>query len=286
MDDTKGTNLPAEIGTKALDLPEQWNRQGDVVLAFAEHLEARWRIATMLVKSGMIREKKPEAVMAIMLKAYEMGVPLMQAIGGMYFVDGKVALEGHLMDALAIRRCGVTKTVVERTDEVCKLVLHREGWDDLPVEYTLEDAKRVGLVGKSNWKKHPKQMLYWRALSDGLRQIAPDYFTGVYGPDELEMAEMAGGAGTVSANAELDALASKGTDPVEPDPDELTLDEIDQMRQEFASARKMGLIDGDREDAALALAVRGLWTEARDEWEAVRIEMARAEAGAEQGSLV
>ena len=120
-----------------MDLPEAWDRQGDLVTAFAAHLEVRWRVAQILAKSGMVREKRPEAIMAMQLKAYEMGLPLMQALSGMYFVDGKVALEGHLMDALAIQRCGVSKTVHERSDSVCRMTLHREGWSDLAVEYSI-----------------------------------------------------------------------------------------------------------------------------------------------------
>jgi hypothetical protein len=290
-------NLPAEVGTTALDLPDSWDRRGDVVIAFAEHMDTRWRIANMLVQSGMIREKKPEAVMAIQLKAFEMGVPLMQALGGMYFVDGKVALEGHLMDALAIQRCGVKKTVLERSDARCKMTLHREGWDPLPVEYTMEDAQRAGLVTitddgfrstKKNWTKHPKQMLYWRALSDGLRQIAPDYFGGTYTLDELESAAeiRATIEANRSTNDEVNALIAKGTDPVEPDPDALTEDEMDALAKEAALARKNGLITTDRETEIQQAIIGGEWVAAREAWEEIRIELARAEADEEQGALL
>lgn len=278
------------VNSAALDLPDAWNRTGDVVLAFAEHLDTRWRIATMLVKSGMIRQNKPEAVMAIQLKAFEMGVPLMQALGGMYFIDGKVALEGHLMDALAIQRCGVTKTIQESTDERCRLVLHREGWDDLPSEYTVQDAAEAGLVSisggkvtarKSNWQRHRKRMLYWRALSNGLSQIAPDYFGGVYLHDELEAAGVARMAeGNRSTDAELDALAS-GT---EPDPAVMDPDEIEQMCRELAAARKADVIDAEREGQIIAMSVEGRWAEARAAWDEVRAQIVHLEA--EQGALL
>ena len=289
------SDVPAVVNKAQLDLPEAWNRGGDVVLAFAEHLETRWRIAQMLCKSGMIRQNKPEAVMAIQLMAFEMGVPLMQALGGMYFVDGKVALEGHLMDALAIQRCGVTKTIVESTDEVCRLVLHREGWDDLPSEYSQKDAAQAGLISinddgrvtarKSNWQRYRKRMLYWRALSNGLSQIAPDYFGGVYLSDELE--DAAGVARMAQENRstdeELDRLMEKGTDAVEPDGDEMDMDEIEQMSRELAQARKADLIDADREKEINTLAVTGEWAQAREAWEGVRSLMLQAET---QGELV
>lgn len=288
------SDVPVGLTKAQMDLPEAWNRGGDVVLAFAEHMETRWRIAQMLCKSGMIRQNKPEAVMAIQLKAFEMGVPLMQALGGMYFVDGKVALEGHLMDALAIQRCGVTKTIVESTDDMCRLVLHREGWDDLPSDYSVQDAAQAGLVSingdkvtarKSNWQRYRKRMLYWRALSNGLSQIAPDYFGGVYLSDELEDAAAVArmSDGNRSTDAELDRLMSKGTEPVEPDAAEMDMDEIDQMSRELAQARKAEVIDAAREKEISTLAVTGEWAKAREAWEEVRSLVLQAET---QGELV
>ncbi len=215
-----GTEIATRDG-KQLDVPV-WNRSGDMVMQFAggqeaASLEVRWRIAKAIAGSGMTQHKKPEAVLAIMLTCYEMGLPVMQGLRGMYLVSGKIGLEGHLMDALAIERCRVSKTVVEQSLERCRLVLHRPDWDDLEVEYTMADAIRANLVSKVDgdnvvsqkqpWRQHPKDMLYWRALSKGLKQIAPDYFGGVYHADELEEeVAMQKRADTVATNDELDAL--------------------------------------------------------------------------------
>lgn len=283
-------NLPMPVEVGAVDMPEQWNRRGDVVLAFAENLEVRWRIANMLVTSGMIRQKRAEEVMAIQLKAYEMGVPLMQALGGMYFIDGKVALEGHLMDALAIQRCGVTKTIIESNDVLCKLVLHREGWEDLPTEYTIEDAALAGLVriddkgnvttSKKNWQRHRKTMLYWRALSQGLRQIAPDYFGGTYTLDELEAEIRAQPAAmsNVGTDAEIDELLAKGTEPVEPDVDVFSEDEMDAAMREFTEARKAKVITKAEEQEFAEMLTMGQWAVARMALDDLRSKVLREEA--------
>lgn len=278
-----------------LDLPT-WDRGGDMVMQFAQDLDQRWRIAQMIAKSGMTRHRKPEAIMAIMLKAYEIGVPLMQALGAMYFVDGKVAMEGHLMDALAIDRCGVTKTVHEQTIRGCRMTLHRQGWDDLDVSYMLDDAQRAGLVqevtddgqlvpgrvrGKPrlNWKKHPREMYYWRALSRGLKQIAPDYFGGVYTLDELEVeAEVAERASRSGANEELDALEAG----IDPDEDAMDDDEIDRMRTELRDALDLDLIDQAERKRITELALAGQWTACRGAWDQVRGKLARAKADDQQ----
>lgn len=205
----------------ALDVPV-WDRTGDIVMKFAGGAEGtalvvRWRIAKAIAGSGMTRHSRPEAVLAIMLTCYEMGLPVMQGIRGMYFADGKIGIEGHLMDALAIERCGVTKAVQEQSMERCRLTLSRPGWQDLEVEFTMADAIRAGLVqkvdgdtvvsSKINWRKHPQEMLYWRTLSKGLKQIAPDYFGGVYSVEELqEQVDAQRKVDVSSTNEELDAL--------------------------------------------------------------------------------
>lgn len=263
-------------------IPEAWDRRTDMVMAFAADLKVRWRVANILAKSGMVRENRPEAVMAIMMKAFEIGVPVMQAMSGMFFVDGKIALEGHLMDALAIQRCGVRKTVHESTRRLCRLTLHRDGWDSCDVTFTLEDAKAAMLIKdfdaetgevtpaisntgkqKLQWKKHTEEMLYWRALSKGLKRIAPDYFGGTYTVDELEPQVEMVSRGRVGTNDELDALD-------QPDPDVLSEDEISKMAAEVREAERSKLILPKRSQEIIAAAIEGRWTDARAGWDEVR----------------
>lgn len=277
------------VAIRADSAPEVWDRQGDSVVAFGQHMDLRWKIAEGIAKSGMTHHTKPEAVMTIALTAFEMGLPLMQALRGMYVVQGKIAIEGHLMDALAIQRCGVSKTKVRSDNEACELILHRAGWADLAVSYTLEDAIRAGCISgvkdgrvvpypkRETWAKHTRNMLYWRALSEGLRQIAPDYFGGVYHPDELQEAVAIGqSTARVSTNAELDALKNG----VEPDPDVLSDDEQEQLGRELDAAEKSGAIDNVRRVQVARLVIDGRWKEAREAWEEVRALVLEAEAEA------
>jgi len=282
-----------EIGNRT-NLPEVWDRKSDAVVQFGKDLDTRLMIARAIASSGMTHHKTAEAVMTIALTAYEMGLPLMQALRGMYVVSGKIAIEGHLMDALAIQRCGVTKTKTRSDNETCELVLHRPGWDDISVSFTLEDAIRAGCIqsvkdGKvipfpkrETWAKHTRNMLYWRALSEGLRQIAPDYFGGVYHLDELQEAVGVGQQSKhVSTNDELDALR----EGVEPDSEELSEQEIERLAREMEDAVKAGVVDRERGRLVMDLAVTGKWKECREEWDSVRSALL-ASLPAVQGSLL
>ena len=158
----------------------------DPDLGFIRTLDERWRLAKALASSGMIPQRNPEGALAVMLKAHELGIPAMQGFATIHFFSGKLTLSADLMVALAIQRCGVTMQVVEMTPERCELRFTRKGWEPVPSEYTMEDAKRAGLTGKDNWKGHPKAMLAARAKAQGVRLIAPDAFAGTYATEEFD----------------------------------------------------------------------------------------------------
>ena len=51
--------------------------------------------------------------------------------------------------------------------------------------FSIDDAKKAGLAG-DNWRKYPRNMLFARAMSNGVKWYCPNVFGGpVYSPDEL-----------------------------------------------------------------------------------------------------
>ena len=179
----------------------------DSAMVFIGQLEERWRLAKMLVCSGMIPQKTPEAAMAVMLKGHELGIAPMQAAANIYFFDGKVGISADLMTALFIQRAGGRLTVKEWTSAVCTIQFDRTGWESSVISYSIEDAKEAGLVNKPNWK-NKKAMLSARCRALGIRLLAPEVFAGTYSREEVEDMEPGGfrnapSAGAVAMNAEV-----------------------------------------------------------------------------------
>lgn len=301
-DETTGTKgkalgkpLPAmELGT--FDPYEGTPDAGSAerITAFVRDGQAMKAMATAIAKSGAYRSyTTPEKVMTAMLAAYELNIGIATALKGMYPVSGKLELETWLMAGLAVMRTGVTWEDVEVSEKRVVLKLHRQGWEPKEVEYTLQHAEKMGLIreldyeagtfktGKDAWRRSTEEMLYWRCLSKGLRRIAPDYFGGYYVRGEI-VQELTPEGGPSMAAEDLHALVHG----VEPDAAEMSEDEIDKCSSELRSARKAGVITEEREKEISELLVKGQWAEAREAWEVVRIEMARAEADAEQGALL
>jgi hypothetical protein len=76
--------------------------------------------------------------------------------------------------------------VAEYGDERCTVEFKRHDEDEpRSVSWTLDDAKRAGLLVKDNWKGYPADMLKARALTRAARIGWPDLLGGVYDPDEM-----------------------------------------------------------------------------------------------------
>jgi hypothetical protein len=131
----------------------------------------------------------PGGVLAIYLTAREMNLPLMMCLnGGMYTFSGLVSLSAQLMNMMIVN-AGHRADVLQLDDKVCRIRFWRSDRpkDNCTFEYefTIEVAAKAGYLGKDNWKKSPKDMLFSRCLSGGARKFMPDVIMNAYAIGEL-----------------------------------------------------------------------------------------------------
>ncbi len=108
----------------------------------------------------------PGGVLAIYLTAREMNLPLMMCLnGGLYTFSGLVSLSAQLMNMMIVN-AGHRADVLQLDEKACKIKFWRS---DRPkdnctfeYEYTIEMAAKAGYLGKDNWKKTPRDMVYSR----------------------------------------------------------------------------------------------------------------------------
>ncbi len=74
--------------------------------------------------------------------------------------------------------------ILEHTDQTCKIAFLEHGEQIGVSEFTATDAARGGT---QNMGKFPRNMLFARAMSNGVKWFCPDIFLGspVYTPEEL-----------------------------------------------------------------------------------------------------
>lgn len=175
------------------------------------------RAANAMAKSGYFNDSR-EAAQALVkiLAGQEMGFGAFSAMSGIHIIQGRPAIGANLM-AAAVKGSGrYNYRVTEMSDKTCSIKFYEHGEEIGVSTFTIEDAKRAQT---KNLDKFPRNMLFARAMSNGVRWYCPDVFNGstVYTPDELgaETDE----EGNVINGQFTDAPAPKKTGPL-PQPPE------------------------------------------------------------------
>lgn len=154
-------------------------------------------IGETFYKSGMFQDIKSaqQAVVKIMAGA-EMGISPFQAMSGIHIIQGKPTIGAGLMASRVKASGKYNYKIVEMDEKVCKIQFYEQcavlndkhnnkGWNEIGVStFTIEDAKKAGT---KNLDKFPRNMLFARAMSNGVRWFCPDIYEGpVYVPEEME----------------------------------------------------------------------------------------------------
>lgn len=144
--------------------------------------------ASLLVKSGFLPSaiNTTEKALTIMMTGMELGLGFMESLRSINVIQGKPAMAAQLLLGLCHRTKQVEQAYFkEETDTRVVFVLKRKGSPHYESVFTMEDARRLGLAEKDNYKKQPKTMLSWRAISKACRVMFPDAICGLYTPEEL-----------------------------------------------------------------------------------------------------
>lgn len=171
-----GVATPTPAARQFMPAPEQWAQIKEMGLA--------------AFKSGMLPGaiRSGEAAAIVALKAFELGIPLMEGYAHIHVIDGKPTLSREMMQTLVMQNISGAKIeVLETNDKRAVVRGSRPGIQHLTITFTIEDAQRAQLMGKDNWKKYPAAMLLNRASTTLFRAYFPDGLRGVsYTAEELE----------------------------------------------------------------------------------------------------
>jgi hypothetical protein len=191
----------------------------------SDELDTIQRTARLLAVSGYFDAKGDNAqsiamVATKIMAGREIGIGPFASVNGIHIISGKPAIGANLM-AGAVKQSGrYDYRVRELTNEVCKIeYFERNGekWESIGVsEFTKADAR---VAGTKNMDKYPKNMLFARAMSNGVRWYTPDIFSGnvVYVPEELG-AEVDGDGNVVDVTPRIVEDATEKPDAIFNDP--------------------------------------------------------------------
>ena len=143
------------------------------------------RAAKAMVAGGYFPDTKAisQGIVKI-LAGQEIGFGPFASMNGVYIIQGKPSFGANMM-AAAVKASGrYNYRVVEMSDEVCEIAFIENGQECGRSKFTIADAKKAGT---KNLDKFPRNMLFARAMSNGVRWYCPDVMNGsaIYTPEEL-----------------------------------------------------------------------------------------------------
>jgi len=143
------------------------------------------KAAQAMAASGFFQDARQAAQAVVkILTGQELGVGPFTSMTGVYIIQGRPALSANLM-AAAVKRSGrYNFRVIELTDTRCEIIFFEGGQECGRSVFTADEARKAGT---KNMDKYPRNMLYARAISNGVRWFCPDVLGGspVYTPEEL-----------------------------------------------------------------------------------------------------
>ena len=155
----------------------------------ATALSVKIQYAQAMAQSSLLPrqyQKQPANLLFALEYADALGVSPIHAITSIHVIEGKPSASADLIASL-VRKAG-HKLRVTGDATTCTATLIRQ--DDPDFEFTatwtMTQATKAGLTGKSVWKSYPSAMLRARAITEVCRMGAPDALYGViYTPEEL-----------------------------------------------------------------------------------------------------
>lgn len=155
-----------------------------------QSLDEALRFADILSKSSIVPKDyqgSPGNILVAVQWGAELGLPPLQAMQNIAVINGRPAVWGDAVIAL-VRASGLLESIDEDIGESsATCTVKRRGEPAISRTFTVEDAKRAGLLGKQGpWQQYPKRMLQMRARAWALRDLFADVLRGVHVGEEAQ----------------------------------------------------------------------------------------------------
>jgi hypothetical protein len=200
------------------------NDQTAVVVAAPAAEVDLFRLGDVLAQSGYFQDARQAAQAIVKVMAgRELGFGPIASMTGIHIIQGRPAIGADLM-AKAVKRSGrYNYRVTELTDEACSVEFFEksaEAWQSIGTSrFTKADATKAKT---KNLDAFPRNMLFARAMSNGVKWFCPDALgLTTYTPEELEGIEVAPIQAPAAPAAQPEPAISQTTFPDHGQPAEL-----------------------------------------------------------------
>ena len=146
-------------------------------------------IGKAFAESGMFPDIKSAAQAIVKIQAgQEIGIPPFASMSGIHIIQGKPTIGAGIMASCVKGSGKYDYRVVESTETICSIDYFQGKEKIGNSTFTIADAKKAGT---KNIDKFPKNMLFARAMSNGVKWYTPDVFAGpIYTVEEFDMQQI------------------------------------------------------------------------------------------------
>lgn len=191
------------------------------------------QMAQAIAASGLFGLKTKEQAFALMLIAQAEGRHPAAAARDYHIIQGRPALRADTMLSRFLE-AGGTVDWHEYTDTQVSATFSHPRGGTMRFSWSLDDAKRAGVMGNDTWKKYPRAMLRARLISEAVRTLYPNVLSGMYTPEEVQDMEPRTRVHVIEGGP-VEEAPKPGPDP-----------RVAQLRRELAQASKaLGLSSDD-----------------------------------------
>ena len=123
---------------------------------------------------------KPESAAVAIQWGIEIGLQPLQALQNIAVISGVPALWGDALIAIIKGSgcCEYIRSEFDDTTMTAHVATKRKGEPEEVRSFSLDDAKKAGLLNRQTYQQHPKRMLNARARSHVLRDVYADLLRG------------------------------------------------------------------------------------------------------------
>jgi len=156
----------------------------------SDPMQAIKTLGLSIFKSGIFGLDKPEQGEILAMQCMVEKKSPLELARTYHFIQGQLAIRSDALLA-KFQQSGGTVVWTERSDEKVKATF-RKGTSSADIVADMKEyvgnGTALGKDGKlkDNWKKWPRRMLTARAISEGVRLIAPECCFGTYTVEELD----------------------------------------------------------------------------------------------------
>jgi hypothetical protein len=150
------------------------------------------KIGKVVVASGDYPTVRSAAQVVVRaLVGREKGLSFFDALAAVYIVGGRPTFTANALAGFVKRSGRYDYRIKTLTNDLCEIVFFDRGKEVFTSSFSMEDAARANLVKGTNWRFYPRNMLFARAISNGVRWACPDllacgaYVHGELGSDDI-----------------------------------------------------------------------------------------------------